>query len=234
MSNKDASLGSLSLSPGTLSPAFNQATTAYTAWVPHTTAIISVFATPTAQGATVAYTLRGSEPSDSDPNRSGHQAGLNVGANPITVRVTSQDETLSTITYTITVTRGAAPAMDTTLRSLSLSSGRLSPAFNPAESSYDVEVYYEVEVITVAAVKNASDADFTIDPVDSDQSTNGHQVALNVGANTIGVQVTANDGTTETYTITVTRLGADTVEAKLTTLTLTPLDNFQCAFFPTF
>ena len=124
--------------------------------------------------------------------------------------------------------------MDTTLRSLSLSSGRLSPAFNPAESSYDVEVYYEVEVITVAAVKNASDADFTIDPVDSDQSTNGHQVALNVGANTIGVQVTANDGTTETYTITVTRLGADTVEAKLTTLTLTRLDNSNVPFSPPF
>ena len=180
MSGSDASLGSLSLSPGTLSPAFNQATTAYTAWVPHTTAIISVFATPTAQGATVAYTLRGSEPSDSDPNR--YQAGLNVGANTITVQVTSQDETLSTITYTITVTRGAAPAMDTTLRSLSLSPGRLSPAFNPAQSSYDVEVYYEVEVITVAAVKNASDATVAITLSDSDQSTRGHQVALALGA----------------------------------------------------
>ena len=160
----------------------------------------------------------------------GHQVGLNVGSNTITVRVTSQDRSvISPTTYTITVTRGAAPATDNTLRSLSLSPGRLSPAFNPAQPSYDVEVYYEVEVITVAAVKNASDANFTIDPVDSDQSTNGHQVALALetdGAEretTITVTVTPQSGTARNYTITVNRLGAQSVEAKLTTLTLEPL-----------
>ena len=151
------------------------------------------------------------------------------GQTPSPLRVTSQDETLSTITYTITVTRGAAPAMDTTLRSLSLSPGRLSPAFNPAQSSYDVEVYYEVEVITVAAVKNASDATVAITPPDSDQSTRGHQVALALGADgaeretTITVTVTPQSGTARNYTITVNRLGAQSVEAKLTGLTLEPL-----------
>ena len=223
VSNKDNSLGSLSLSPGTLSPAFDPAKISYTAFVPHATAIITVLATPTAEGATVAYMLDESASSDSEPTRSGHQVGLGVGPNTITVQVTSQDGMESTTTYTITVTRGAAPAMDTTLRSLRVSPGTLSPAFNPAQSSYEVKVYYEVEVITVAAVKNASTANVTITPVDSDQSTNGHQVGIAVGTgDPITVQVTANDGTDEDYTITVTRLAAESLEAKLTDLTLTP------------
>ena len=191
MSNKDASLGSLSLSPGTLSPAFNQATTGYTAFVPHTTAIISVFATPTASGATVAYTPS----NDSSPTTNGHQVALDVGSNTITVVVTSQDGTVPGETYTITVTRGAAPATDTSLRSLTLSPGRLSPAFNPAQSSYDVEVYYEVEVITVAAAVNASDATVAyLPPRFRPEHEMGIRSELNEGVpNVITVTVTAEE-----------------------------------------
>ena len=125
--DKDASLGSLSLSPGTLSPAFNPATAAYTAFVPHATAIITVFATPSASGATVAYTLATTPSHRFQPehewasgppqcrgkrhHRSGH----------FQRRKHPRDGT-----YTITVTRGAAPATDRTLRSLSLSAGTLS------------------------------------------------------------------------------------------------------------
>ena len=227
----DASLGSLSLSPGTLSPAFNQATNPYTAFVPHATAVISVFATPTASEATVAYTPA----NDSDPNTNGHQVALNVGSNAITVRVTSKDGTVSPTTYTITVTRGAAPATDTTLRSLSLSAGTLSPAFNPATTSYTAKVYYEVDEITVTATKNASSATVGITPTDSDENTRGHQVDLNnVGDTPNTITVTVTNGGTQNYIINVTRRDAASVEARLTGLTLVELGETDDKLSPAF
>ncbi len=45
-----------------------------------------------------------------------------------------------------------------------------------------------------------------ISPTDDDSSTNGHQVDLSTGPNTITVTVTAADGvTTQAYTIAITR-----------------------------
>ena len=86
-------------------------------------------------------------------------------------------------------------------------------------------MYYEVEAVTVTAAVNASGANRTITPTDSELSTNGHQVALTAGGNTvITVQVTAEGGNTpQDYTITVSRRDAASVEARLTDLTLTPL-----------
>jgi hypothetical protein len=95
----NAYLTSLVPGIGQLSPVFTNTTTAYTLGVNKTTLGISFTPFTMQSGATV--TINGT------PVASGLPSGavpLAIGANPITVRVTSQDQTV-TIDYTVTVTR---------------------------------------------------------------------------------------------------------------------------------
>ena len=107
---------------------------------------------------------------------------------------------------------------DATLSNLSLSDGTLTPAFASGTTSYTASVGNAVSQITVTPTKSDTDAsveyldasDATI--TDADGTATGQQVDLDVGANTIKVKVTAGDAmTTETYTVTVTRVGPPTV-----------------------
>lgn len=96
-----SSLSALTLSQGqsTILPAFDPATTAYTASVGNE--IDSLTVTPTATDDTATITV------NTIPVASGDASGsipLNVGDNTITVYVVSSDETTNT-TYTVTVTR---------------------------------------------------------------------------------------------------------------------------------
>ena len=99
----DATLSSLTLSDVTLVPAFDPATTDYTATVAHTVAETTVMATPTHSGATVVISYQdgrsptvssdGTVPLNTDPSPNG-----------IYVDVTAQDGT-TTKEYVIEVTR---------------------------------------------------------------------------------------------------------------------------------
>ena len=95
----NANLSGLSLSQGTLSPAFSAATRAYAASVP--TSVSSLTVTPTLADATATVTVNGA------PVTSGSASGaisLRGGPNLITVVATAEDGTTHTTT-TITVTR---------------------------------------------------------------------------------------------------------------------------------
>ena len=88
----------------------------------------------------------------------------------------------------------------------------LNPTFNAATTAYAASVPNGVGRITTAGKKGDDGADVVYldgaDTVraDADADANGFQVDLNVGANTIKAQVTAEDGNTvQTYTVAVTR-----------------------------
>lgn len=93
-----AALSHLTISSGTLSPAFVPETTSYTANVPYAVSSIKVNATMKDNSATM--TVNGSPVASGQPSQ---DISLNVGANSITVVVAAKD--LSTKTYTISVTR---------------------------------------------------------------------------------------------------------------------------------
>ncbi|HEY8781220.1 MAG TPA: YDG domain-containing protein [Mucilaginibacter sp.] len=89
------SLTGLTISIGTLSPAFASGTISYT--VSESSSTSSVTVTPTASsGSTFTMTLNGTTVSASNP------LTLNAGTNPISIAVTQGN---TTVTYTITVTR---------------------------------------------------------------------------------------------------------------------------------
>ena len=88
----DASLSGLSLSAGTLTPAFAAATTSYAATVANTVSRVTVTPVRNHTGATVAY-LDGSDAAlaDADPNTDHQQVDLVIGPNTIKVQVTAED-----------------------------------------------------------------------------------------------------------------------------------------------
>jgi len=95
----DATLSALSLSDGTLSPAFSSADTMYTADVGEDVDTITVTAMATHDSADVAIT-----PADADADADGHQVMLTAGENMIMVEVTAEDDS-TTMRYHVTVTR---------------------------------------------------------------------------------------------------------------------------------
>ncbi len=102
---------------------------------------------------------------------------------------------------------------DATLSALSLGTGvTLSPAFDADTYAYTASVANSVDEVTVTASTTDTDATFEyLDESDAtldDEDTNaaGHQVDLDVGDTVFKVKVTAaDDTTTQTYTVTVTR-----------------------------
>ncbi len=85
---------------------------------------------------------------------------------------------------------------DNSLSSLTLSSGTLSPAFKGSVTEYTAEVGGDVSEITVTPVTSNSKA--TVESITGNKD-------LKEGANVISVVVKAENGTTATYKITVTK-----------------------------
>ena len=99
---------------------------------------------------------------------------------------------------------------DATLSSVELSGAVLDPAFDSAETTYTAAAAHVIGVTTVAVSTTSADATVVIMPGDAQPTAEGHQVDLDVGANTITLEVSAEDGvTTKTYTIAATRASSE-------------------------
>ena len=207
--SSDAGLSELWLSGVTLSPAFASGVMAYTASVANGVKETTVTATASDANASVEVT-----PEDADDGTSGDQVALVVGKTTISVEVTAQDGE-TTQTYTVTVTR--AGSADASLTSLSLSGVTLTPAFASGTTAYMASVGHAVTETTVTATA-AAGAGYEVKL--NGASDQDGIVPLAVGdGNVIAVVVTAQDGeTTQTYTVTVTRVGS--ADARLSALSL--------------
>ena len=126
------------------------------------------------------------------------------------------------------------------LSSLSVSPGALSPGFGTGTTGYSVELGFSVERITVAAATTDSNADYEIlggseqtTLVDADPNTSGFQVDVPAGAYTITVSVTSQNLLESTdYTISITRAAAAT-DANLSVLSLNDADLDELLDFDT-
>ena len=121
---------------------------------------------------------------------------LEPGINVITIKVTAADA-VSIETYTVTVTRAgvAVVSSDATLQALTLSGITLTPAFNPGTTAYTAEVE---DIVTTTVEATATHPSATV--------MGTGERSLSVGDNRIRVTVTAEDGTSQTYTVRVTVL----------------------------
>ena len=220
----DATLSALSLDGVSLSPLFSSGTTAYNARVRYDVSEVTVEYTAADIGTSAAVTVLPDSPVpgavDTDTTDNVYLLGNPGTKTVITVAVTAENGTPdATDDYMITVYRENIVLSDIATLMVPddpglLGSGvTLTPAFLPGTNEYTARTSAVIDVITDFATVDATPTDNTggamvdIMPADRDSLEDGHQVYLAPGAHTaITVTVTAENGSTNTYTFMVYRL----------------------------
>lgn len=176
--NDDATLASLTVSEGELTPQFAANVFEYTVNV----------------GADITSFDIEAEATDNEyasiVGRGEFQ--LKTGENIFEVKVTAQDG-VTKLTYKVTVTRQKSSVA--TLGSLQISAGTIEPAFDPEVSDYTITVEDHITTITLTAVASHSAATIEGDGMKT----------LEYGENPVEIIVTAEDGSTKTYNLTIIR-----------------------------
>ena len=148
----DATLSNLTISSGTLTPAFAFGTTSYTDSVANAVSSITVTPTVTESHATIKVndnTVTNGTPSGS--------ISLNFGYNIVSVVVTAQDTT-TTKTYTVWVTRVAPPAVVTLAASnVAVVTATLNGNLTDPGSANPARVYFQWGVNPVFTNTTAND-----------------------------------------------------------------------------
>lgn len=201
--NASSYLNSLSLSRGSISPAFDKTKFDYTATVSSSTSVVTVYASLLDSDASF---VDGYEP---------RTVNLNYGENTIQIKVKGfalQEATESTYSIKITRTKpsgtgGATVSKSSvnTLSNITLSNGTLSPKFNSNTNVYNVEVENDVDVLTVGATLTDNKSSFV-------NSYGPRNVHLNEGENNIYLKVKSEAGSVRVYRLIITRKKANNVE----------------------
>ena len=189
-----ARLSSLSVSSGTLSPAFKSGTFKYNVTVGTNVSSIKVNATAASGSSFVS----GSGP---------RTVNLNYGSNSIKIKV--KNSAGAVVTYTVTVTRPDGRSTVNTLSNLKVSEGVLSPAFSPNVANYVVDVDNSVTSIAIDATLTDNSSTFA-------SGFGPNTYSLEPGPNQLYVKVVSQKGATNVYNITVNRA---TLPSKCTTET---------------
>ncbi len=217
----DARLRSLTIAPGTLTPAFDPDILDYTVSVTNTTTSVTV--TAAVQDPTSSMSINGVAVPSGSPFV---VSGLQVGTNTIRIRVTAMGGAFQD--YVIVVTRAGPPSTDASLASAQISASVagtlrvlvLCPAFTPSVTSYSAT---PVPNSTTTVIVSATTANpLATLRINGQQATSGTPVIVNLGTgnNSIPVDVTAQAGNTRRYTFTVNRAGTNSNNNNLWALSL--------------
>jgi len=204
----NADLQNLTPSAGTLTPAFAPSTTSYTLNVANDVeditfrpSLADVNATIVVNGATI-------------PNGTATPAiNLAVGSNTVTTTVTAQDGTTKK-TYTVNVIRAQSGNAD--LVGLAPSVGTLDPAFSPSTATYSLTVPTNTSSLQLTPTSADPTATITVDGATVLSGSSSNALQLGAGTTTLTVIITAQNGTTRSYTVNVTK--AASADATLASL----------------
>lgn len=187
--SSDANLKSLSVDGYDLSSPFNPDTLSYEVTVPSDVTEVNISGSKSDNGASITglgkITLTGDETTDS-------------------IKVTAEDGTTKTYTIKIKKASKNEKSSDGTLKSLDVSGYTLSPRFNKDVTTYSMKVSNNITALKVSALPTDDKATVQI------TGNSGWKE----GVNTITIKVTAEDGTTNTYTVNVTRESSKKEETK--------------------
>jgi hypothetical protein len=214
----NARLASLTLSAGSLEPAFDPDVLHYSASVGHADSMVSVV--PIASDAAARISVNGQNVASGTASAS---ARLDVEGNDRVFRivVTGQDGRTQ-MEYDVSIYR--APSEDATLSALAAQSIQWKPAFSPSTFEYRDTVPYGRTTVSLVPTASHTGASITVEdsPVASGVASAALPLAL--GPNTLRVGVTAQDGTTRnTYTLRIERRTRLILETRLGTGTPSPL-----------
>ena len=198
--SSNAGLSALSAGTGNLSPAFDTDTVAYsvqTAGSIHSIDITAVTAEPGSE-----LTIGGQTAQSNTPTT----VSLDNGANLIPIVITAPDGATQK-SYILSVN---GTVSDADLTSLSVSGHSLNETFSPDTTDYTLGVGNGVDTLELTATTSDDGALMIIDGaiVGSGNSTD---IPLGEGENAAQIMVVAQDASTKTYTLTVTREGTLTI-----------------------
>ena len=175
-----------------------------------------------AAGVSIAYV-----PADADPDEDLHQTALWSGVPGFGSKVATTTAIVLRSangsflrSYFVDVYREAPPSDDATLRSLEVTGAPLSPTFDSSVTEYTAPVNFGDTVATVRVAANRWDASVAYSPTDTDGTADHYQASLSEGDNPVVITVTAADGTTRDYTVTIRRPLTASNDASLKTLAL--------------
>jgi gliding motility-associated-like protein len=192
----NSNLLTLKTNHGPLSPTFSNTTLAYTLAVGY--GVSSITFTGTTVDANATMTVGGSATASATASV---PQSLNVGDNVIDVVVTAQDG--SSKTFETTVTR--AKSTNSNLLTLVTNHGVLTPGFSNSTLSYTKAVNTGVSSITFTATTADPTATITVGGGQASSGNASVPQPLIIGDNVIDVVVTAQDGSSKTFEVTVTR-----------------------------
>lgn len=198
-------LAGLSISSGTLTPAFNPSLKSYTAIVDSSVSSINI--TSTAANGSYKTSVNGTQVSSG----SSVPVNLNYGTNTITISNVSPIDNVA-CTYTIVVTRVGNPY----LSNLTISAGTLTPAFDSTTLSYTAAVDNTVSSVTVTPTACDPGAAITVNGTTVASGTASQTIPVNYGAPTAITVIVTSCGIQKTYTVAVRK-----VSPNLTGLTVT-------------
>ena len=174
-----ATLDSLTVTNGSFNPSFSKDTLEYSVTVPVETTEFNVSGVTTESHANITSGV-------------GHYT-MTESSTRVEVVVVSEDLS-ATNTYILNITRTKSSV--NTLSDITVSEGTLTPTFASNKTSYTVNVAGDIDSIEIGATLTDSRAKIL-------SGTGTHQ--LNVGSNTITIEVESESGAKQNYTINVIR-----------------------------
>ncbi|MBD1362329.1 cadherin-like beta sandwich domain-containing protein [Mucilaginibacter sp. ZT4R22] len=160
----------------------------------------------------VVYSSTNSTPTVSDTKAANATVSTN-GAYSASVTGLSPSTTYYARAYAVNgagttygaVTTFSTQSNDANLSAFTISSGTLSPVFAAGTTSYTASVTNATTSITVTPTRNQANATIKVNNTAVTSGSASGSISLNIGSNTITTVVTAQDASTKTYTLTVTR-----------------------------
>lgn len=196
--NSNNYLSSLEIENQTLSPTFEKNTISYTVNVDSLTTSVNIIATPEVETSTISGI---------------GEFSLVTGVNTFNINVTAEDTSVKT--YVIVVNKAASS--NNYLSNLTVTPGDISPEFNKETLEYNMHVSNTTQTLTIDAEKEHDAAIISGTGVKS----------ISVGEQTFEIVVTAEDNTTRTYKINVTRDASSVKDLKTLMIDGTLVDGFN-------
>lgn len=199
-------LSSLTVTPGTIQPAFSSNTTTYTVDAPTGAATVTVIATP--KDNTTLVTIDGTVTT---------QRSISLGS-PGSIKIIPivlESQNGLTSTYRVTVTKLLSG--DNNLSALSVIANTtaqpLVPGFDANSLDYKVDVQTSVASVTITATKSDPNAAVLIGSTTIPAGTNPGVASITLGSpgttTPIPIEVTAPNGSKKTYILSIKRLSGD-------------------------
>jgi len=208
----EATLSSISVSTGAITPTFVAGTTSYASAAAVEATATTVSATASLPTSSVQFRIAGGTYTSATTGSGSATFDIVEGANTVDVLVTDQDG-VTTGTYSVVVDRGGSmgiAAVDPTDATLSEISGSnltaLDPVFDAATTAYKSIVENAVASTTISAVTTQIDATISIS-VDGVALTDpAASIPLKVGSTSVVITVVSPDTTvSNTYSLTIYR-----------------------------